>query len=462
MVLVAVRRGGRLRGVLPLVEERVRLGGVPVLRLRGAANVHSCRFDLVHGRGDAGATGAAAWRALRAERWDALELRDVPLGGAALGFVEAARADGYPAGFRESMRTPYVPLAAGTRPAVDAKFRGNLRRRRRKLEAKGHVAWRRSGEAEAPLLSAFLALERAGWKGRTGTAIALDERTRAFYGRLAAEAAGRGALALHALELDGTPVAVHFGLEHRGRYFLPKPAYDETHRECSPGQLLVEEVLRDAAARGLHEFDFLGPWMDWKGEWTRHVRPHGFVHVYGKGPAGRLLHAVKFGIAPAARRLRRMGGAMEAVARRYGGGEAEGDGGGSLVASALPTLGPGMVWPRTRRAAVPFPFDDPGVRYFYYARNAVYALARLWNLAGQEVLFPAYFHGVELEAPYEWFAIGDPSTLSIALQIPGGAMATVRGTGATGTVEEQDEVEVTALRRLPEPSYATPAPPEGG
>ena len=70
--------------------------------------------------------------------------------------------------------------------------------------------------------------------------------------------------------------------------------------------------------------------------------------------------------------------------------------------------------------------------------------------------------GVELEAPYEWFAIGDPSTLSIALQIPGGAMATVRGTGATGTVEEQDEVEITALRRLPEPSYATPAPPEGG
>lgn len=69
--------------------------------------------------------------------------------------------------------------------------------------------------------------------------------------------------------------------------------------------------------------------------------------------------------------------------------------------------------------------------------------------------------GVELRAPYVWLAIGDPSTLSIALQIPGGAMATVRGTGATGTVDERDEVSITALRRLPDPSYATPAPPDG-
>ncbi len=70
--------------------------------------------------------------------------------------------------------------------------------------------------------------------------------------------------------------------------------------------------------------------------------------------------------------------------------------------------------------------------------------------------------GVELTPPYVWLAIGDPSTLSIALQIPGGAMATVRGTGATGTVQERDEVSITALRQLAEPSYATPAPPDGG
>ncbi len=70
--------------------------------------------------------------------------------------------------------------------------------------------------------------------------------------------------------------------------------------------------------------------------------------------------------------------------------------------------------------------------------------------------------GERLEPPYVWSAIGDPSTLSIALQIPGGAMATVRGTGATGTVEERDEVVVSAVRTLPDPAYASPVPIEAG
>jgi dTDP-4-amino-4,6-dideoxygalactose transaminase len=41
--------------------------------------------------------------------------------------------------------------------------------------------------------------------------------------------------------------------------------------------------------------------------------------------------------------------------------------------------------------------DAPRLRYYYLARNAIHALAQVWNLRGQEVLFPAYFHGVELE-----------------------------------------------------------------
>lgn len=429
VVAVAVRRGGRLRAVLPLVEDRMSpIPGGPVFRrLRGAAGVHSCRFDLVHGRGDGAEAATAAWEAIRRMGgWDVLELRDVPQDGAARGILEAARRDGHPVGRREAMRAPYVPLRIGgmaapgagdRRPGpgamgspglglgLGAKFRSNLRRRRRRLETRGRVSWRRCGAADAELLEAFFALERRGWKGRRGTAVDQDPGTRAFYRRIAREAATRGVLALHALELDGRPVAVHFGLEAAGRYYLPKPAYDEAHRDCSPGHLLVEEVLRDAAGRQLEEFDFLGPWMEWKGEWTRHVRPHEFLFVYGRGPAGRLLHGAKFGVAPA---LRRLGvvpleerDRMEALARRFGDGDPGGEARSGLLASALPALRPGMLLPRRRRGALPFPFDDPGVRYFYYARNGIYALARLWNLAGKEVLFPAYFHGVELEALLE-------------------------------------------------------------
>ncbi len=71
---------------------------------------------------------------------------------------------------------------------------------------------------------------------------------------------------------------------------------------------------------------------------------------------------------------------------------------GSIFAPAGPVLWPHMLLPRFKHAEMPFPFNDPSVRYVYLARNGIYALARELGLGGQEVLFPAYFCGVELDA----------------------------------------------------------------
>jgi uncharacterized protein YlxW (UPF0749 family) len=66
--------------------------------------------------------------------------------------------------------------------------------------------------------------------------------------------------------------------------------------------------------------------------------------------------------------------------------------------------------------------------------------------------------GETLPAPYVWLVIGDPDTIQTALEIPGGALAYVRNDGGTGDVTKVQDVEITALRDLPEPKYATPAP----
>jgi dTDP-4-amino-4,6-dideoxygalactose transaminase len=65
---------------------------------------------------------------------------------------------------------------------------------------------------------------------------------------------------------------------------------------------------------------------------------------------------------------------------------------------ALPTLWPSLLAPRLRATAAPFPFSAPDVRRYYFARNGVFAAARLLGLVGREVLVPAYHHGVEIEA----------------------------------------------------------------
>jgi hypothetical protein len=64
----------------------------------------------------------------------------------------------------------------------------------------------------------------------------------------------------------------------------------------------------------------------------------------------------------------------------------------------LQTTWPHMLVPRPAAAApLVFPFDQPGIRYRYFARNAVWDAIRLLDLAGKRVLMPAYHHGVELE-----------------------------------------------------------------
>jgi uncharacterized protein YlxW (UPF0749 family) len=63
--------------------------------------------------------------------------------------------------------------------------------------------------------------------------------------------------------------------------------------------------------------------------------------------------------------------------------------------------------------------------------------------------------GVELAPPYDWLAIGDPSTLETALGIPGGALAAVRTQGGSSTIVAEDDVAITAIRILAPPSYAT-------
>jgi uncharacterized protein YlxW (UPF0749 family) len=63
--------------------------------------------------------------------------------------------------------------------------------------------------------------------------------------------------------------------------------------------------------------------------------------------------------------------------------------------------------------------------------------------------------GVRLQAPYEWRAIGEASTLETALGIPGGALAAVRTQGGSSTVTQEDVLEITAVKTVSPPKYAT-------
>ncbi|HEY2381247.1 MAG TPA: GNAT family N-acetyltransferase [Terriglobia bacterium] len=312
VVVVTARVDGELKAVLPLIEERSYFRGIPIKRLRDAANAHSCRFDIVCAPGSQGeAAVQAIWKFL-AERsgWDMMQFSSVPEGSALNSFAQAASSDAFPTERNVSMRSPYLPLTGlgeTKDPLVlqsSANFRSIVRRRERQLKSQGTVLLRRVTKADPQMLQRFYDLERSGWKGEEGTAIACSEQTRQFYDEIAANGERFGYLSLFFLEFDGHPVAGQFGLAHAGRYFMPKIGIDENYSKCGPGHLLIHEIMRNCAENGIREYDFTGPWAEYKAKWTSINRSHFTVRIFNRSLRGRALH-VLFRMESNARKLAR-------------------------------------------------------------------------------------------------------------------------------------------------------------
>jgi CelD/BcsL family acetyltransferase involved in cellulose biosynthesis len=316
--LLVAHHGNAVVAALPLVAEHRLLAGVPARLLRSLSDDHSQRFDLWLAPGPAGDTAARALIAHLGQRgdWDALELQSVPARDAAAArLVAAARAARLPVGYWPSMTSPYLPLPASAAQLdrqLSSKFRGNLRRRARKLAADvGPLSLERIDGNGAAVDSATLddaleegfALEAAGWKGDLGTAIACDPRLRARYRALAHAFASRGRLACYFLKAGSRRVAFHFALVDDDTYYLFKPGFDPAFASYGLGHLLLNAVARDLITRGIRELDFLGDDMPWKREWTDHTRAHRFNYVFAPTLRGRALAAWKLRLAPGVKRL---------------------------------------------------------------------------------------------------------------------------------------------------------------
>jgi CelD/BcsL family acetyltransferase involved in cellulose biosynthesis len=131
----------------------------------------------------------------------------------------------------------------------DAWFEGNFDRKRRKeyrrLQARlGEMgtfeqASFSPGEGIAAWIDDLLTLEAAGWKGKRGTALAIDPALEAATRQALAALADAGKLRMWKLSLDGKAIAVMHGIVEGDQAWLGKIAYDEAFARFSPGVLLI-------------------------------------------------------------------------------------------------------------------------------------------------------------------------------------------------------------------------------
>jgi CelD/BcsL family acetyltransferase involved in cellulose biosynthesis len=328
-----VRAGREICAAAPLIETQEHSADtcfLPLTTWSLPVNDHSQRGGLLLGsRWDEALE--LLWRAwIAAPGWDRLRLRDLPRDAPEWQLRDRAEKSGYPCGEWVSLRSPYLPLPRveelkssrvekskskssstayqSIESSLDSKFRQNLRRRRRRLEEQGAVEYRLAdAKSLDEALADFLDLEASGWKGKGGTAIAQRPELVGFYTQMARDAAKRGALALGTLTLKGRPIAAHLSVVHAKRHSLIKLGYDESLHEHSPGQQLVAEAIRDSCARGLSEFDFLGPCMEWKLDWESQLRTLACLTIFRPTNRMKLVHAARYTAWPIARALLRRG-----------------------------------------------------------------------------------------------------------------------------------------------------------
>lgn len=135
--------------------------------------------------------------------------------------------------------------AAYYEQAVRSKKRKELRRQKNRLAEEGALTFTRddSSTGLAEWTEEFLALEKRGWKGRNGSALASFPETRALFSEVLAGAAALGKVERLDLRLEGRPLAMLVNFHSPPGSFSFKTAFDEDFARYSPGVLLQIENL---------------------------------------------------------------------------------------------------------------------------------------------------------------------------------------------------------------------------
>jgi len=133
------------------------------------------------------------------------------------------------------------------RHAIGSHHRRDYARLWRKLAAQGDLVYSvaRSPDEIRQRFEDFLTLEASGWKGKRGSAMAVDRYRAAFAREAVNRLAERDLARIHTLELDGRVIAILIVFIESGEAWTWKTAYDEDLSAYSPGTLLMIEVVKN-------------------------------------------------------------------------------------------------------------------------------------------------------------------------------------------------------------------------
>lgn len=262
--IVTARRAGALVMVWPLIRQRrysldtLRFMGVPVAQFG----------DVLVGHGET-ALLEAGWafiQTLHADLFEARKLRaDSRL--ALCGLLDRA-VEG------DRQEAPFVDLTrrvgeSGPSFAYPARERSNHRRRLRRLEERGPLAYAMPlpGPEAARLAAVAIAMKRATLAQRGIVAPVInDPRFATFFTDLAADASGEVALRISTISCDSLPIGIDLSFDCKGHSFAHVLATDPQREHGGIGKILIHHSFASARTRGSTVFDLLAPADPYKRE----------------------------------------------------------------------------------------------------------------------------------------------------------------------------------------------------
>lgn len=193
-------------------------------------------------------------------------------------------------------RTPSPSVVLGqNREEVLATILGKkrLRQQQERLERLGNVRFRHLEDHEEIRhhLPRFFQQHQMRCAVAGDTSLFLQEEIPRFYDALVDELEPHHELRFSVLELDGKPIAYHFGFESNQKFLFYKPTFDVDYWDYSPGMVLLKKLFEYVAHGDLREFDFTGGREPYKDRFVNHVRFSHTVNFYASGPRAKLLYS---------------------------------------------------------------------------------------------------------------------------------------------------------------------------
>ena len=293
LVLLCRSDAGVIRGIAPLFICTVApLRLLRAVRFIGDLRSESGNLDVIAERGYEATVVDAVLTALEGMRdlWDLLELRHVARESCALGHLRAGAMErGW---LIEERSSPHLIIdLASSWEAVLARMSRNGRKAAthtdRNLPSAGVVESRHCERREdlPYFFDALFRLHTERWTARGELGNLRDPERRAFYQRLALRFLECGQLDFDLLELNGAPVAAHFGFRYATTYYQLESGFDPAYARFGTGVGLTSRVIRRVIADGIAHYDFLEGDEPYRLRWSPRISR--YVHLRMARPRTR-------------------------------------------------------------------------------------------------------------------------------------------------------------------------------